>query len=791
MENSSQIMLKLSQQKSSLLTLVNLYVESNSGEGLAGKLTRICDNNGEIKNLIQKKLLLSEERIAYLNSEYFYLVPQFYSCIECNDDEKAMSILTRILEINESFSKLVKELIIKDLDKSALESKFLKILEINPEDDFFDILVTSIESSYHLHAFPRLDTFEIFVKEDAGMLYQGFGNVILTTSNGEIEINDVFEKIKKDYLTQTRHFILPQVKRSKSQEQEGTIETAKQILAACKIKTPVPKPIDGTGLTVLTGQETTSAQNLALQDKGHAIHKVILDKYNPESSAVCFSIIDNQPSPILVITTPLAANEKERNANFDDAFAAIKKALAVDNLNNYHIIAPLVGEGVTEGHITTFYKAPGAKPTIFDPKIGDIDAFITSPNTVIGTRKFSLGKAVRGLFRALVNGNFEQRDVTSGVSENLSSIDYVSLGTQSFFDGYTCGFHHMSNSLNIISLIQEGDDVDRQHILDKNAASNPVSQSVALLNKAGAKVNNSYGDFIKKAWEETFLPDMSSEQRKNTGFTEYFLGWPAKNGIGSKIAYVVLLGWLFTPVKNSIKLSTEFLLKATSESINYLKHKLYETSATSVAGQVVRSIGLLALNGLHAIAEGARLLIRTITSPIVSAKAGWKIHPVLGVLSGVSSAIAYVGLGLVAAPAIIAVGVKLGIIAGLNAISSVPVLSNIAYPLVWLLGKLGVSVTPALVGAAVLSTAAVAATAVNGTREGLTVLPGASDSKMQVEHRVSSIKAKKPESPNRSDFEDDWDLGISSSSSPTKQNESVDDTSEENPEAGEKFTQLF
>lgn len=522
------------------------------------------------------------------------------------------------------------------------------------------------------------------------------------------------------------------------------------------------------GLTVLTGKEITPAQNKALEKRGYAIQH-IEDPFQPLS----FSVIDKEDgtAPILIITTPLGANLKEGNADFASAFAKIQKQLHVDDLNHYHIIAPLVGEGVTEGHITTLYRPPGvhARYTIFDSKIGDSEAFLTSPNTTVVVRRFSFGKALRGLARAFFNGRFTENNVDVSSSETvpdaLKKIDYASLGIQSFFDGVSCGFHHLSTSMSIISLVHEGEAINQQNLLDKIAEKDPLQEATSFLNEAGIKVKTSYNDFIKKAWEDTFLPNMSRDQRKKTSFIEYFLGWPAKNGAWEKVAYVVLLGWIFTPGKNIIKLSTEFLLKAVSESFNFLKHALFKLSPTSVAGQLLRSAALFITYGLHGIAEGARLLVRTVTSPLVSMEDAWNIHPALGVLSIVCSASAYVALSILAAPALLAVGAKAGIIASLNAVSSVTVLSKIAYPLVWLLGNLGVGVTPALAGAAALSTLGVAATLVNGTREGLSV-PITSNTSQRVEQSLPPPVS----SDNTIDAEDDW-LDIEPES-PRRQSES-------------------
>ncbi|STX28558.1 Uncharacterised protein [Legionella beliardensis] len=731
---SSPAQIASSLTKGTLSALVNSFLEEKSKAGssdLLDDLVSICHESKAVRANIRKKLLPFKQHITFLNTQYLHLIPLFYLCLEQNDSAKAKLILKQILELNIEFDVIVQSLITQKLSLNTInpEIKDLILLEeYELNHSAGDILATTVGWSYHLHKFPQNSD------SKAELLYEQFLSIFnqqpYSILSSQDVIDDVFDNLLNNYSSHIQGKLL---------SQQTTVE---QIIDSLKIHNrPADKPNHEVGLTLLSRQEITPAQNRALQNAGHPIHKAILDFDNPESNTVFFSVIDNHPSPILVITTPLAANAREANFSFAEALNAIKLALAADDLNNFHVIAPLVGEGVTEGHITTLYRpaaklnqgknVPAPRFTCFDSKIGDIRALVTSPNTSGGQRQLftpsAIYKAAKGLMRSLFSGSFSKEGVNFSdndkVPQELKTINYVSLGTQSFFDGYSCGFHHLSNSLNMIALIQKEKEVNRQNLLSKNDETNPLLRSTDLLNSANIKVHNSFSDFLKKAWQETFLPDMTDEQRKQTNFAEYFLGWPAKNGLVSKIAYVVFFGWLFTPLKNMVKLSTELLMKVVSESINYLKHQVYAIAPTSVSGQVVRSMALIILNGLHALAEGARLLIRTVTSPIVSAQAGWNKHPLLGLLSVTCTLAALVGLSIVASPVMAIVSAKLGIAVGLNLIANVPILPQIAYPILWVLGKLGIAATPTLIGAATLSMLSTAATLINGIRESFTKAP--------------------------------------------------------------------
>ncbi|WP_218813768.1 hypothetical protein [Rickettsiella endosymbiont of Dermanyssus gallinae] len=134
----------------------------------------------------------------------------------------------------------------------------------------------------------------------------------------------------------------------------------------------------------------------------------------------------NQKDKAIVLATPVDT------ANLSAYLDILIKHLALENLDDYHVVIPLIGKGITERHIVSYYKAPGAEsiPMIFDSKTGNLAGF------------FNVKK--------------------NSVAPNIS---YCNLGTQSFFDSVTCGYHTLINTANIVSLIQDGKKVNTASLL--------------------------------------------------------------------------------------------------------------------------------------------------------------------------------------------------------------------------------------------------------------------------------------------------------------------------------------
>ncbi|QLZ67267.1 hypothetical protein FOLKNPGA_00032 [Legionella sp. PC1000] len=200
--------------------------------------------------------------------------------------------------------------------------------------------------------------------------------------------------------------------------------------------------------------------------------------------------------------------------------------------------------------------------------------------------------------------------------------------------------------------------------------------------------------YLKKAWQDTFLP-LTQEREKDTyHFGHYFMGWPSKPN-ASKIAYFLTLKFITTPLTNLLSLVIELPLNLLSETSSFLKNSLLAWTPTNGITQHIRSLLLLTTIGLQGLLKGACYLIRTITSPIVSFKDAQKIHPALGWLSALASVL-FIG-GAIAALIFFAPPLAAALIPSMGP-SALTVLSTLAYPFAQLFSLIAISI-PAATGA--------------------------------------------------------------------------------------------
>lgn len=208
------------------------------------------------------------------------------------------------------------------------------------------------------------------------------------------------------------------------------------------------------------------------------------------------------------------------------------------------------------------------------------------------------------------------------------------------------------------------------------------------------RVKVSFLAFLKKAWQDTFLPLAQEHEKDTYHFGHYFMGWPSQPS-GSIIAYVLTLKFITTPLTNLVSLVTEFPLNLLSETFSFLKNKVLAWAPTNGATQSIRSFLLLATMGLQNLFKGICYLIRTITSPLVSFKEARKAHPVLGYLSALASALfigsAIVALAVFAPPILAAIMPSMGP-------GALSLLGTLAYPFVQLFSLISLSI-PAATGA--------------------------------------------------------------------------------------------
>ncbi|WED42927.1 hypothetical protein [Legionella cardiaca] len=382
----------------------------------------------------------------------------------------------------------------------------------------------------------------------------------------------------------------------------------------------------------------------------------------------------DEENKLIIITTPLAAN------NFADLLPHLENFFAAKGLPPCQLLLGLDGQGATEKHIVTTYVSADKKTIeIFDPKASNAERFFSGEG--------GIGTIILGLLRSL-NPFPKTKLPLAGTTAN-----YHSLGTQSFFDGISCGYHNVANILACKDLIERGKPINPENLWKKTV--NPVTESAAPLakeKKYAQIVDSSFSSFIKKAWLDTVMPLENDKQRNELQFQHYFLGWPKEDSLAKRIFYFASLSFITVPIINLVRRPIEFLFNATSEIANYAKNRLINWAPTNVLAQYLRSGLMLLAYGVQGLSKGVYLALRTLTSPITSFQAAQTIkNPVLRVvmstLSVLSSVVGLAILAFFAAPAVL--GAIPGAVPALQ-----PLLAPLAYPFVKLLGLVGFNLSP-------------------------------------------------------------------------------------------------
>jgi hypothetical protein len=356
---------------------------------------------------------------------------------------------------------------------------------------------------------------------------------------------------------------------------------------------------------------------------------------NEELDIICLEAgkMGNYPNPIkyyhnsnknlILFITPIAASDF--NLVLNEMNAHLR-----DDISSCHILAPLIGLGYSEQHVVTAYrKAKEETLYIYDSKTSDVDKFFNQND-----RSFS--KWLLSLFTGLLNA------ARPAYKSHKNNIEYRSLGTQSLFDGVSCGYLTAGYLLAAKEAIENDQEISIDTFRNCQDAQQSMTEYMAN------SLNTAFKYFIKKAWQDTYMP-LDKEQ----SFANYFLGWPKENGLAPKILYFASLGFIFKPLVSMLRLPTEFTTRAMAASADFVANEIYTWSPRNVGLQYLRSTALLFCLAGQAIFKSLALMVRTVTAPIDSFKKGWQTHKALGVLSVLISVTAYTLLAVFAAPAVV------------------------------------------------------------------------------------------------------------------------------------------
>ncbi|MFC7782550.1 hypothetical protein [Legionella taurinensis] len=409
-----------------------------------------------------------------------------------------------------------------------------------------------------------------------------------------------------------------------------------------------------------------------------------------QSFKYCIETIDDD-NQLLVILTPIHLIPNQQDIG--SVLTGLRQRIPEFQTGQprFHVLAGVVGNGVTERHIVSMYVPPNGDIHFFDPKASDREKFFSDE---LIDQKFRWRRLFPALWNSLSPRPTSSFTLSDGEDINRPAVHFA-LGTQSFYDGVSCGYHHAAQLLALKGLIMQSKRLTVDALLDK--LRNPVHESSEALEKTPyeSQATNRFLAFMKKAWLDTYLPDKIEEERDPLHFGHYFMGWPSQKGTFRKVVYFLTLGFIFNPLINVIKLP-ELLANGVSESFSFLKNSLIAWAPTHPATQFFRSGLLLSTIGLQGLFKGLYFAIRTVTSPVTSFKAAWRVHPALGMLSAVVSLTAYASLLYFAAPVVVPM-----LMAASPA--AAPVFNALAYPLVQFVGLMGVSLTTGTAAAGTLT----------------------------------------------------------------------------------------
>lgn len=326
-----------------------------------------------------------------------------------------------------------------------------------------------------------------------------------------------------------------------------------------------------------------------------------------------YTIVAGEP-PVIVVTTPVQAEE----------LATFMEYLKEHKLDTYHVVAGVEGKGVTERHIITAWIPAGNEPIqVYDSKISDPVKFF-SPE-MMETKPLQI---IVGIFRSLVPRYKSTTTIRIDGVDRV--IKYNTLGTQSFFDPASCGYHTAVNIQKVANLLQTGQEINSNILLSyKN---NPVKEIAALLKEDAShakRVDSDFSAFMKKAWQDTFMTVKKNEEKERP-FSNYFLGWPDKSDYVNKTAtvdkiiYFASLRFVFQPLFSILKLPTELVANVLSETASYLKNNLIAWAPKSTFTQYSRSLLLLTAYAFQGIFKGISYAFKPFTSPMSIINPVWK-----------------------------------------------------------------------------------------------------------------------------------------------------------------------
>ncbi|RUQ95180.1 hypothetical protein [Legionella septentrionalis] len=358
------------------------------------------------------------------------------------------------------------------------------------------------------------------------------------------------------------------------------------------------------GLHMLYSSQVEKALNHhfeKLEDKGYVKHSVSLGAFQ-----LNYFLNDN----VCVVSTPVltqAPSSYKTELTYQEVinfFKSQKDFLLAEQ----QVIIPVIGAGNTERHITVLYKNTKDKYTLFDSKLSNPSTFLNSSEKP----GLTVGGLISAIFRSVFNWNYSHKVKFKSGKEAID-LQYEGLGTQSTFDGVSCGFHAlgmMQILANDAVIGKSKNGADRTRMLKTLANQSPVSLGLQMLDNSKQTHQTSLTAFLKNSWYKTF-----NNAGEEYSFAQYFLGAPKSNE--SKLWFAT------TPLvtfKNTFKLVLELPLSIASGIFDYLRNALYQFAPTRWYSKMTRTLTLALVQTAYALTEGVRRITNFILSPIEASR---------------------------------------------------------------------------------------------------------------------------------------------------------------------------
>ncbi len=350
----------------------------------------------------------------------------------------------------------------------------------------------------------------------------------------------------------------------------------------------------------------TSVAILVKALKNYTLKSECIEVKLPTIPNPAIYLIDEQNKQI-IFATPL------NTVNVSDYLSALQEKLGAERLDNYHLILPVIGNGIAGQHIATLYKPKGCakKAFVIDSKTSDPESFFKpSKQNLLQTFK----GAFKGVFRALIP-NYQTTLQPNDFY--FESIDYLSTGYQSYFDGISCGYHTLSTILKLVLIIEEKEALSSKALRSSlNSVSNDplIKESLprALNEIIYLEQENTsflrYRDYIALAWNKTFFNGVDEQTRKKQKFQHIVFGWPLENRLSDQIIYFLSLTFILHPLQLLINLIITLPINLITETFQYWQDNVFLAENKASITQYARSALLLIIYPLLDLSKTLRFI---------------------------------------------------------------------------------------------------------------------------------------------------------------------------------------